>query len=42
MGKTAAALKTLPKELGPMVATPEGPTRMGPIPWSGVCLMGRE
>jgi methyltransferase (TIGR00027 family) len=41
MGKTAAALKRLPKELEPMLAMPENPTQMGPIPWSGVCLLGR-
>jgi methyltransferase (TIGR00027 family) len=41
LGKTAAALKRLPKELEPMVAMPENPTRMGPIPWGGVCLLGR-
>jgi methyltransferase (TIGR00027 family) len=41
LGKTAAALKRLPKELEPMLALPENPTQMGPIPWSGVCLMGR-
>jgi methyltransferase (TIGR00027 family) len=41
LGKTAAALKRLPKELEPMLAMPENPTQMGPIPWSGVCLLGR-
>lgn len=41
LGKTAAALKRLPKELEPMIGMPENPTQMGPIPWSGVCLLGR-
>lgn len=41
LGKTAAELKRLPKELEPMLAMPENPTQMGPIPWSGVCLLGR-
>jgi len=41
LGKTAAELKRLPPELEAMVAMPENPTQMGPIPWSGVCLLGR-
>lgn len=41
LGKTAAAFNRLPKELEPMIAMQEDPTRMGPIPWSGVCLLGR-
>lgn len=40
--KAAAGLKRLPKELeGPVAAMPDDPTRMGPMPWSGVCLLGR-
>lgn len=41
LAKTAAGLKRLPKELEAMIAMPENPTQMGPIPWSGVCLLGR-
>lgn len=41
--KTAARLKRLPKELeGPVAAMPDDPTRMGPIPWTGACLLGRS
>jgi hypothetical protein len=40
--KAAARLNRLPQELeGPIAAMPDDPTRMGRMPWSGVCLLGR-
>lgn len=41
MGKVAVTLKRLPSALEAMVEMEGNPNEMGPIPWSGVCLLER-